>query len=289
MARHAAILHLRRSVLCFCQLELFFDIAVTNQAECAPRSIEQLNLSFDCRCMTRVAPGGKRCVDKAVQEFRGIRAVRVMAFGAVGFLNRLILVGLSQRGDIPTVTFQTERRRSFVQMENSFGLASRLAFVSGVTCRTAHIYGRMLRRFFQECFNLGVACEAEVTSMVAAFGSTLQQTWCCGTVRIVTRATRFLTESKMKGGLCGLGPLVIVTLVTKLVAFGTEINVSFVLIAFNGVASITAQLHGRVHRGSLELRFMALLATIEVESVPVSRAGDSRMWSLRQPMMDENG
>ena len=105
MARHATIIHFRRSVLCFCLLEIIFDVAVTRQAEVTPRSFEQLNLSIDCRCVTRVASGGKRCMHKAIQKFRSVRSVRVVALGAVGFLDWLTLVGFSQRGNVRTVTF----------------------------------------------------------------------------------------------------------------------------------------------------------------------------------------
>lgn len=201
VARHTAFLHLRRCMRYSCLLELFLDVAVTCQAQSAPCPVEQLNLAVDCRRMTCVASGGKRCMHKAIQEFRGVRTVRVMALRTVGFLNRLILVGLSQRRNVRPVTFQTERRGRFVQMENSFRLSGRLAPVRGVTCCTTHVHRCMLRRLLQECFDLGVAREAEVTFMVAAFGSALQQMGGSGAVRIVTGGTRFLTESKVKSGL----------------------------------------------------------------------------------------
>lgn len=79
------------------------------------------------------------------------------------------------------------------------------------------------------------------------------------------------------------------TLVAELIALRANINIRFVLIVFNGVASVTAHLHGCMHRGALELCFMTLLATIEVESTSIGRAGDSRMWGLRQPIIGENG
>ena len=76
----------------------------------------------------------KRVVQERLHQLWRLGLVRIVALEAVGFLDRLILVGLDHRRVFHVVAVKAQRRRVFGQMIGEFALR-------GIACLVSHMAG----------------------------------------------------------------------------------------------------------------------------------------------------